>query len=139
VSEPFRIVIGDTGIPSPTAVAVGDVRQVWIADRLTYEGIFDEIGRISEQARLAIEGGKVQALGPLMDENHRHLQRIGVSSRELDLLVEAARGAGASGAKLSGAGRGGNMIALVEPDGAASVADALQKTGARHTIVTIIG
>ena len=48
-----------------------------------------------------------------MDENHRLLQEIGVSCPELDALVAAARAAGALGAKLSGGGRGGNMIALV--------------------------
>ena len=48
-----------------------------------------------------------------MDENHALLQEIGVSCPELDALVAAARAAGALGAKLSGGGRGGNMIALV--------------------------
>ena len=55
-----------------------------------------------------------------MDENHALLQEIGVSCPELDALVAAARAAGALGAKLSGGGRGGNMIALGDRgDGAA--------------------
>jgi mevalonate kinase len=58
-----------------------------------------------------------------------------VSSRELDALVEAARAAGALGAKLSGGGRGGNMIALVDESNADAVAAALQAAGATNTIV----
>jgi mevalonate kinase len=71
-----------------------------------------------------------------MDENHRLLQVMGVSSSELDALVEAARRSGALGAKLSGAGRGGNMIALVTPQTCESVNDALGKEGAQGVIQT---
>jgi mevalonate kinase len=73
-----------------------------------------------------------------MDANHALLQHLTVSSPELDRLVESARSAGASGAKLSGGGRGGNMIALVEKDRAAQVAEALMSAGAKRTIVTEI-
>jgi mevalonate kinase len=59
-----------------------------------------------------------------------------VSSPELDHLVEAARKAGALGAKMSGGGRGGNMIALVDPETAENVALALKEAGATKTIIT---
>jgi len=72
----------------------------------------------------------------LMDENHSLLQKLTVSLPELDQLVEAARKAGALGAKLSGGGRGGNMIALVEPETAEAVASALKEAGAKNTIIT---
>jgi mevalonate kinase len=71
-----------------------------------------------------------------MNQNHVLLQEMTVSSPELDKLVSAALNAGALGAKLSGGGRGGNMIALVEPDQAEAVASALMEAGAKHTIVT---
>lgn len=70
-----------------------------------------------------------------MDANHEILQEMGVSSPELDRLVSAARGSGALGAKLSGGGRGGNMIALASPDNAPAIAQALQAAGAVRTIV----
>jgi len=73
-----------------------------------------------------------------MDENHALLQSMTVSSPELDKLVSAARNAGALGAKLSGGGRGGNMIALVEADRAETVASSLMETGAKSTIITLI-
>jgi mevalonate kinase len=136
VATPFTIVIGDTGIASPTARVVGDVRSLWQASPDRYEQLFDAAGRIAQAARQAIEDGRPQAMGPLMDENHALLQAMGVSSPELDRLVEAARQAGALGAKLSGGGRGGNMIALVEASSAEGVAQALESQGATHTLIT---
>jgi mevalonate kinase len=73
-----------------------------------------------------------------MNENHALLSQMGVSSPELDTLVETARSAGALGAKLSGAGRGGSMIALVAPEGSNEVTRALLNAGAVGTIVTEI-
>ena len=61
-----------------------------------------------------------------------------VSSAELDHLVEAARKAGALGAKMSGGGRGGNMIALVPAGKAGAVARALKEAGATNTITTTV-
>ena len=138
VGAPFTLVIADTGIPAPTKESVGDVRKLWEADKPKWEKIFDEIGEISETARTAIERGKTKELGGLMDSNHALLQTLTVSSPELDHLTEIARKSGASGAKLSGGGRGGNLIALVEPDKAARVAEALLSAGAKRTIVTEI-
>jgi mevalonate kinase len=138
VRRSFTLVIGDTGVSSPTAAAVGGVRKAWQAGKSQYEAYFDSVGAIAESARQAIEGGAVELLGPLMDANHGVLRKIGVSSPELDSLVTAARRAGAWGAKLSGAGQGGNMIALVPPDQAEMIAKALQKAGAARTIVAQI-
>ena len=61
----------------------------------------------------SIVEGERGSLGDLFNQNHALLQAIGVSSPTLDRLVDAARAAGAFGAKLSGGGRGGNVIALV--------------------------
>ncbi len=138
VGAPFTIVIGDTGISAPTKESVGDVRKLWEADKPRWEAVFDQVGEIVKQARVAIESGRTEALGPLMDANHALLQEMTVSSPELDRLVGAARAAGAPGAKLSGGGRGGNMIALVTPEMAESVAAALRAAGAKNTIVTTI-
>ncbi|MBL8051702.1 MAG: mevalonate kinase, partial [Anaerolineales bacterium] len=95
--------------------------------------------QISLIARRSIESGKPELLGELMDHNHALLQEMTVSSPELDTLVSAAKDAGALGAKLSGGGRGGNMIALVEQARAESVASALISAGAKRTIITEIG
>ena len=138
VGAPFTLVIADTGISAPTKESVGDVRKLWEADKPKWEKVFDEIGKIANEARGAIERGKTKELGPLMDSNHVLLQRLTVSSPELDHLTEAARSSGADGAKLSGGGRGGNLIALVEPGKAARVAESLLSAGAKRTIITEI-
>lgn len=134
--QPFTILIADTGFPASTKESVDGVRGLWRSDKPRWETVFDKIGEISLAARRAIEAGKNEQLGELMNQNHALLQELTVSSPELDRLVEAARNAGAMGAKLSGGGRGGNMIALVRPDTTESVSLSLKKAGARHTIVT---
>ena len=138
VGKPFTIVIGDTGIPAPTKESVGDVRRLRMRDLCNVENIFNEIAQIALIGRRSIESGKPEQLGELMDQNHAYLQALTVSSPELDNLVEAARKAGALGAKLSGSGRGGNMIALVDQPKAESVAGALIAAGAKRTIITEI-
>ena len=114
---------------SPTKVAVGDVRRAWERERTRFESLFDRVATVVEAARSAIAAGEPERLGLLMNENHALLREIGVSCPELDALVAAARAAGAAGAKLSGAGRGGNMIALVTANTEAQVVDALCRCG----------
>lgn len=138
IGRPFTIAIGDTGIRSSTRIAVEEVRRRWTQEPARFEALFDRIAQIVEAARAALAAGRPEQLGPLMDENHAVLQEIGVSCAELDALVSAARAAGAAGAKLSGAGRGGNMIALVAGEAAADVAAALAAAGATRVIVTTI-
>jgi mevalonate kinase len=139
ISRSFHILIGDTGIPAPTRDSVDGVRSLWNAEHERCEQLFDQIGEIVRTARRVIEQGDWPELGPLMDANHERLQQLTVSSIELDRLVRAARSAGALGAKLSGGGRGGNMIALVGEDSAPAVAEALLHAGARRTILTRVG
>ena len=138
VGHPFTIVIGDTGISAPTKESVGDVRKLWEADKERWESVFDRIGEIAGQARMAIESGRCTMLGPLMTQNHALLQEMTVSSPELDKLVSEAVQAGALGAKMSGGGRGGNMIALVKPEQAEAVASSLVDVGAKNAIITQI-
>lgn len=138
VGKPFTIVIGDTGIPAPTKQTVGEVRRLWNRNQLGIENIFNEIAQISLIGRRSIESGKPELLGELMDKNHEYLQILTVSCPELDRLVETARRAGALGAKLSGGGRGGNMIALVKVGSAESIAEALRLAGAKRAIIAEI-
>jgi mevalonate kinase len=138
VGQPFILLIGDTGTRSPTKYVVAHVRRAWEHDPAHYDALFDQIGDIADEGRRAIETGDVEALGPLMDENHALLIDLGVSSPQLDELVDAARFSGALGAKLSGAGQGGNMIALVEDDLVEEVAEELMDAGAVRVISTRI-
>lgn len=138
LAAPFKILIGDTGISSPTSITVGGVRERWNAEPDRFEAIFDQVGEIAQSARRWIESGQTDALGSLMDENQNLLEEMGVSSPELEQLIRAARAAGALGAKLSGGGGGGNMIALVTEDTAAQVQAAVEAAGATQTILTTV-
>ena len=138
VARPFQVAIGNTGIRSATKITVGDVRKGWENDYLRYEAYFDQIGALVQRARRAIGSGALDQVGPLMDQNQALLRDLDVSSPELERLISAAKQAGASGAKLVGGGRGGNMIALVDNENMAAVTAALKDAGAVNVIVTEI-
>ena len=139
VGAPFSLLIGDTGLPSPTKRLVSSVRARRERDRTECDAILERIGSITRRGRRAMEAGQVRKLGRLMTENHRLLVALGVSSPALDALVDAAREAGAMGSKLSGAGQGGNMLALIPPSAAGRVTRALQEAGAVRVIRTAVG
>jgi mevalonate kinase len=138
VGAPFTLLIADTGLPSLTRCLVGRVRGEWQRNPTRYQALFKSIGDIVRDARRRIESGEVDSLGPLMNENHAILTELGVSSAILDGLVGAAQAAGASGAKLSGAGQGGSMLALVNDETAHNVAAALMTAGAVGVIHTTV-
>lgn len=138
VGRDLSLVIADTGVISSTRQVVDDVRRRWQSQPQRYEELFDEIGALVRLARTAIERGEPDAIGRLMDKNQDLLVALGVSSPQLDGLVRAARAAGALGAKMSGAGWGGNMVALVEAGRAQAVASALRNASAVEVIFSRI-
>ncbi len=138
VAKAFTIIIADTGISAPTKQSVADVRKLWEKNPQKINALFAAAGSIARTARQSIEGGHPERLGALMNENQRILREIGVSCRELDHLTEASLQSGASGAKLSGGGRGGNMIALSTKENAPAIAEALLNAGAKNVVVTEI-
>lgn len=115
-SETFRFLIADTGIPSPTYKVVNDVKALRDREPARVDSYFWELGSMAGVVRDIIRAGTSQELGVCMMHSHRILREIGVSSAELDRLVETAVDKGALGAKLTGAGRGGAMIALLGAD-----------------------
>ena len=136
VQKPIDFLIADTGIPSPTAVTVQEVRAAWQADSLAYEQCFDEIGQLAQMARFVLETGRIAQLGPLMNMNQKLLRKIKVSSTAIENLVKAALAAGAAGAKLSGGGRGGNVVVQCESDVLDTIRVALLSAGASRVFHT---
>ena len=136
--RPFKLLIADTGRPSPTKITVADVRAAHQREPERYNRLFDAAGRIAAEARRLIEAGRPDSLGPLMTHNHALLQEMGVSSADLDELVVRANAAGALGAKLSGGGRGGNMLALVDDQSEALVRAALLAAGAVRVLAALV-
>lgn len=138
VGRPVHLLVGDTGLRSATHAVVSDVRRRWQEEPERFAPLFAACGAIAEEARTVLEAGDLARLGTLMDENHRRLQEMTVSDPALDRLVAVARDAGALGAKLSGAGRGGNMIALVESEQIEEVRQALLSAGAVQILASVL-
>jgi mevalonate kinase len=136
LSKPFHLLIADSGQISQTATAVGNVQDLWHRKPELCEDLFDSIAEISHNAKASLERGDLQTLGVCFDENQEKLERLRVSSPKLDELILTARKAGALGAKLSGGGMGGNLIALVDPTSAGVVRQALEDKGATQVIHT---
>jgi hydroxymethylglutaryl-CoA reductase len=112
IRKPIPAVIGITGHEGLTAKTVGRVREAWRQDKKLYERIFDEIDTLVLSAVKAIQDEDIKALGELMNVNHGMLNALQVSTPELEQLVEIARKNGALGAKLTGGGGGGSIIAV---------------------------
>ena len=139
IANPVEIVMGNTGKVANTAAAVSGVRERKEHNPEKYQAIFDRAENIAYLAKRALEDGDHQEIGKLMNENHKLLQQIEVSTRELDFLVNIALKNGALGAKLTGGGLGGNMIALTPGrDLQDRVANAIEKEGFQ-TVKTVIG
>jgi mevalonate kinase len=138
VQHPFQLIVADTGHRTPTHVPVGDVRTLYQAQPEYYGNIFQNIGNIVHSARTAMNMGDFVTLGQLMNQNHTFLRELTVSDDKLDALCTVARNAGALGAKLSGGGRGGNIMALVTDETRETVQQALLGQGAVKATLTTV-
>ncbi len=112
MKKPVEIVMGNTGKVANTKAAVAGVKERKEKYPERYEEIFQDARQLAHDAREALEANDIQKVGDLMDVNHSLLQDIEVSDEDLDMLVETARSAGALGAKMTGGGLGGYMVAL---------------------------
>jgi hydroxymethylglutaryl-CoA reductase len=128
IPKPIRFVIGISGKESLTAKTVGRVREAWQKNPELYERIFREIDGLTLQAVDAVAAYDLERLGDLMNVCHGLLNALRVSSWEIEELVQIARDSGALGAKLTGGGGGGSIIALC-PDGADKVMQAIRGAG----------
>jgi len=129
------IVIGNTGkgaSPKKTSKLVKQVAMLKEEYPDSINPIIKTIGSFAKHGEIMVTQKKYQALGKLMNVNHGLLDALGVSTQELSALVYAARNAGAYGAKLTGAGGGGCMVAL--SDSQDEVAHAIEKAGGKAII-----
>lgn len=123
--RPMEIVIGYTGHGAPTGPLVEHVRQLHSRFSLAREAI-EEIGQIAEEGRRKLMESDYEGVGRLMNRNQRLLALLGVSTKELESLIEAVA-AYSYGAKLTGAGGGGCIVVLT--DRSEKVADAIRRRG----------
>ncbi|MDX2437052.1 MAG: mevalonate kinase, partial [Acidobacteriota bacterium] len=134
--EPIRFVIGITGSESLTAKTVARVRTARDKNRPVIDRVFNGIDALTGQALAAIKKHDLELLGDLMNVCHGLLNSLQVSSWELEELIQIARENGALGAKLTGGGGGGSMIALV-PENAERVIQAMNAGGYQAFEVSI--
>ena len=137
VGQRLVFVLADSGHHGSTAEAVGGVRARRDADPTRIGGMIDRLAALTDAAVDDIRSGDRGAIGTLMNEAHGLLGSLGVSTPTLDSLVDAATAAGAWGAKLTGGGLGGCVLALADDDDSAEeLAEALRKAGAPRTWTT---
>jgi len=136
LSEPVPLVIGMTGKESLTAKTVARVRRAWETHQTRYDAIFDQIAALTLSGVGALRDGQFRELGELMNLCQGYLNALQLSTPELEELIHIAREQGALGAKLTGGGGGGSMIALC-PDRQEAVAEAIERAGYRSLIVTV--
>ena len=128
LDETPPLVIASSGVRGSTRDMVAGVRERYEKNEVLYKTIFDEIDEISEAGAAALHEEDYELLGSLMNVCHGFLNAIEVSTPELETMVRIARDAGASGAKLTGAGGGGSIVALC-PGNEEVVAAALSGAG----------
>lgn len=136
LAGPMTIVVGMTGVESLTATTVRRVEDAWRLNPERYERMFDEMDALALEGAEAMKAGDWSTLGSLMNVCQGYLNGLQVSCVELEELIQIARDNGALGAKLTGGGGGGAMIALC-PEHSDRIVAAMQKAGYRAMAFTI--
>lgn len=137
---PGYLVVADTGEKGATGEAVADVGRL-VADRKTgAKQLISNLGDLANKARRFIETKDLERLGEILEQAQDNLQKLTVSNEKLDALIQTAKDNGALGAKLTGGGRGGCMIALVDKaERAQELTDAFLEAGATKTWIHPLG
>ncbi|MBP8919428.1 MAG: mevalonate kinase [Micropruina sp.] len=134
VGAPVHFVLADSGVAGSTAEAVGGVARRRAADPAGVDAAIARLADLAEAAVGDLAAGDPATLGGRMRQAHTLLAGLGVSSPPLDALVAAAGAAGSLGAKLTGGGLGGCVIALAgSTDDAERIARTLRSAGAERT------
>ena len=129
MKEPVEIVMGNTGLIGDTKALVAGVAERKEKDSEKYDKIFEDAKNLVEEAKVALTNNELEKVGELMNKNHELLQQIEVSHPKLEELVQIARDNGALGAKMTGGGGGGYMVALTPGETQEKVASAMEAAG----------
>jgi mevalonate kinase len=132
---PLRVLVGASGAPRSTARMIERVAEATGA--LADDVRLRELGGLTDTGTAGLLAGDLPALGAAMNRAHALLADLGVSTPQLDALCEAARTAGAHGAKLTGAGGGGAIIAIATRDREAAVLAAWKAAGVTGFVATV--
>lgn len=141
---PFKLdaylIVADTGELGKTQAAVNDVRKLIDLNPQKGRSLIEQLGFLTRNAKDAIESKDIVKLGQIMSKAHLILDKLGVSNDKLNHLVSVAMRNEALGAKLTGGGRGGCMIALAATkDEAIKLSNRLILNGAENTWISNMG
>lgn len=131
------LVVGYTGVKADTTSLIQDVAKKRTSEPEKVDRIFEAIAKLVDETKAKMIEGDWERVGRLMDFNQEYLRDLGVSSEKLESLISAAKGAGAWGAKLSGAGGGDCMIAVASADKRKAVEEALREVGGEVMQVSV--
>jgi mevalonate kinase len=129
VAGNLGLVVCDTEAPASTREMVAAVARLRAADPAGFERRLRRAAELVDDVERALAAGDPVSLGRALDENQELLAAIGVSTPGIERLVAAARSAGAAGAKLTGKGGGGTVIAVCGATATAAVTDTLRQGG----------
>jgi mevalonate kinase len=134
IGAPLHLVVADSGRIGDTHAAVTSVRERYILNPARIQASLDRIGWIAKDSRAALSLGNMELLGKLLNFAQDELIELGVSDKGINKLIDVARKAGAMGAKLTGGGRGGCVLAIASSQAHSKVlANAFLKVGALQT------
>jgi mevalonate kinase len=136
ISTSLPLVIGETFVADRSTAKLNTIVRKYLESHPPKMHLFGDMGYLVRQIVVALEENDLVRLGHLFNLHQLIQEKIGTSALENEQLIEVAIGAGALGAKISGAGGGGIIIALVEPDNQVPVAAAIEAAGGRSYIVT---
>lgn len=134
----FVFVLADSGVRKSTRMTVASLAQDLEDDPARIQPKLDKIGHLTIQGKQALLEGDVESLASAINRNQEILKTLDLSCPELDLLIEKAMKAGALAAKLTGGGKGGHMLALVNEDSLEVVLSTLQETSGGKAFYTIL-
>lgn len=134
----FHFVVADSGRMGDTRLAVESVAELFRSAPKKIQASLDRIGEITHQARRALEKASKHLLGRTLNEAQKELEALGVSDAGLNRLIYLARSEGALGAKLTGGGNGGCIIALARNEAHSHhISEKLKKFGA-HAVWSFV-
>lgn len=134
IGKPFHLVVADTGRVGDTRLAVESIRDKYQSNPIATQQAIELLGKFTYMAKDALLNGEMVLLGKALNSAQDELIKLGVSDSGIDSLVQVARDAGALGAKLTGGGRGGCIIALAkDASHASALAQVLRTAGANET------
>ena len=140
VEQPFRVVLANSGVTADTTTLDGFVLAIRDRDPDAFEQRLETIREQAGAMKAALEGGDLDTVGRIMTANHQILVEMGLSHEKLVYLCHRVLALGALGAKLTGGGRGGYMLALTPgEDLQAAVARSLEEEGLEVIRATIGG